>query len=66
MIDGSNINIKQIIILITINAEISSNKSGFRIQFSFDKQPCLLLCYEYNLSVPNKFYICYVNMKEDL
>ena len=46
------------------NAELSSNKSGFRIQIIFDKQPCLLLCYEYNMSIPNKFDIYYVNMKE--
>jgi hypothetical protein len=46
------------------NAELSSNKSGFRIQIIFDKQPCLLLCYEYNMSIPNKFDIYYVTMKE--
>jgi len=46
------------------DAEISSNKSGFRIQLSFDKQPCMLLCYEYNMSVPNNLSISYVNMKE--
>ena len=46
------------------NAELSSNKSGFRIQLSFDKQPCMLLCYEYNMSVPNNLSISYVNMKE--
>ena len=46
------------------NAELSSNKSGFRIQIIFDKQPCSLLCYEYNMSIPNKFDIYYVTMKE--
>jgi hypothetical protein len=46
------------------NAELSSNKSGFRIQIIFDKQPCLLLCYDNNMSIPNKFDIYYVNMKE--
>ena len=46
------------------NAELSSNKSGFRIQIIFDKQPCMLLSYEYNMSIPNKFDICYINMKE--
>lgn len=46
------------------NAELSSNKSGFGFVFSFDKQPCMLLSYEYNMSIPNKFDICYINMKE--
>ena len=46
------------------DAEISSNKLGFEFVVSFDKQPCMLLCYENNKSVPNKFSICYVNMKE--
>ena len=46
------------------DAEISSNKLGFEFVVSFDKQPCMRLCYENNKSVPNKFSICYVNMKE--
>jgi len=46
------------------DAEISSNKSGFIIQVSFYKQPCMQLSYEYNMSVPNNFSISYVNMKE--
>jgi hypothetical protein len=44
--------------------EISSNKLGFEFVVYFDKQPCMRLCYENNKSVPNKFYINYVNMKE--
>jgi hypothetical protein len=44
--------------------EISSDKSGFEFAFSFDKQPCMLLRYENNKSVPNIFFISYVNMKE--
>jgi len=44
--------------------EISSDKSGFEFAFSFDKQPCMLLRYENNKSVPNIFTIIYVNMKE--
>ena len=44
--------------------EISSNKLGFEFVVYFDKQPCMRLCYENNKSVPNKFSINYVNMKE--
>jgi hypothetical protein len=44
--------------------EISSNKLGFEFAVSFDKQPCMRLCYENNKSVPNIFTIIYVNMKE--
>jgi hypothetical protein len=44
--------------------EISSNKLGFVFMFSFDKHPCTLLHYENNMSVPNNFFISYVNMKE--
>ena len=44
--------------------EISSNKSGFEFVVSFDKHPCMLLCYENNKSVANKFVISYINMKE--
>lgn len=44
--------------------EISSDKLGFEFAFSFDKQPCMLLCYENNKSVPNNFTISYVHMKE--
>jgi hypothetical protein len=44
--------------------EISSNKLGFEFVVSFDKQPCMRLCYENNKSVPNIFFISYVNMKE--
>jgi hypothetical protein len=45
--------------------EISSNKSGFNFVLSFDKHPCMILCYENNMSVPNNFFISYVNMKEE-
>jgi len=44
--------------------EISSNKLGFEFAFCFDKQPCMLLRYENNRSIPNIFSISYVNMKE--
>ena len=44
--------------------EISSNKLGFEFAVRFDKQPCMRLCYENNKSVPNIFFISYVNMKE--
>ena len=44
--------------------EISSNKLGFEFVVSFDKQPCMLLCYENNKSITNNFFISYVNMKE--
>ena len=44
--------------------EISSNKSGFEFVVSFNKHPCMLLCYENNKSVTNKFVISYINMKE--
>ena len=46
------------------DTEISSNKLGFEFVVSFDKQSCMLLCYENNKSVPNIFFISYVNMKE--
>ena len=45
--------------------EISSNKSGFNFVLRFDKHPCMILCYENNMSVPNNFFISYVNMKEE-
>jgi hypothetical protein len=35
--------------------ETSSNKLGFEFVFSFDKQPCMLLRYENNMSIPNFF-----------
>jgi hypothetical protein len=44
--------------------DISSNKLGFEFVVGFDKQPCMRLCYENNKSVPNNFFISYVNMKE--
>jgi hypothetical protein len=46
------------------STEISSNKYCFGFVFSFDKQPCMILSYEYDMSIPNKFDICYINMKE--
>ena len=43
---------------------MSSNKLGFEFMFNFDKHPCMILRYENNMSVPDKFFISYVNMKE--
>ena len=44
--------------------EISSNDTSFYFEFSFDSEPALSLCYDYNWSYNNLFEICYTDMKE--
>ena len=44
--------------------EISPNDTSFYFEFSFDSEPALSLCYDYNWSYNNLFEICYTDMKE--
>jgi len=45
------------------HAAISHNDIGFYFEFAFDKQPNLMLCYDYCWSDENEFEICYTDMK---
>lgn len=40
----------------------SPNDNSFYFQFTFDNQPMVVLCYDYN-SYNNQFEICYTDMK---
>mgnify|MGYP006075288977 CR=1 FL=1 len=42
---------------------ISHNNTSFYFEFAFDKQPNLMLCYDYCWSDVNEFEICYTDMK---
>ena len=42
---------------------ISHNDISFYFEFAFDKQPNLMLCYDYKWSYANDFEICYTDMK---
>jgi hypothetical protein len=42
---------------------ISHNDISFYFEFAFDKQPNLMLCYDYCWSDENEFEICYTDMK---
>ena len=44
--------------------ETRPNDTSFYFEFSFDSEPALSLCYDYNFSYPNEFEICYTDMKE--
>ena len=44
------------------NIELSEN--GFYFEVDFDKYKGLGLVYDYNFSYPNKFEICYYDIKE--
>ena len=42
---------------------ISHNNTSFYFEFAFDKQPKIMLCYDYCWSDDNDFEICYTDMK---
>lgn len=44
------------------NIELSNR--AFYFEFAFEKQPKIILCYDYNWSYNNTFEICYTDMKE--
>ena len=44
--------------------ETRPNDTSFYFEFSFDSEPAISLCYDYNFSYPNEFEICYTDMKE--
>ena len=39
------------------------DNNKFYFEFSFNNEPMLNLCYDYNWSYDNVFEICYTNMK---
>jgi hypothetical protein len=53
---------KKLLILNQKSAYI--NKHAFYFEFSFDAQPLLFLCYDFNWSYQNEFEICYTDMKK--
>ena len=52
---------KQIIMKDTITRP---NESSFYFEFAFDRQPNVMLCYDYHWSDENDFEICYTDMKD--
>ncbi len=49
--------------IIMKDTETRPNKTCFYFEFAFDKQPNLVLCYDYNYNFNNQFEICYTDMK---
>ena len=49
--------------IIMKDTETRPNDTSFYFEFAFDKQPNLVLCYDYNYKVNNQFEICYTDMK---
>jgi len=47
---------------IIMNTHISPVDTRFYFEFSFDNQPNLILCYDYNWSYDNQFEICYTDI----
>ena len=45
------------------DTETRPNDTSFYFEFAFDKQPNLVLCYDYNYNFNNQFEICYTDMK---
>lgn len=45
------------------NITTRPNDTSFYFEFAFDKQPNIVLCYDYNWSNNNVFEICYTDMK---
>ena len=43
---------------------ISQVDTSFYFEFTFDNQPMLVLCYDYNWSYDNTYEICYTDMKD--
>ena len=46
-----------------MDTETRASDTSFYFEFSFDNQPSLSLCYDYNWSYNNVFEICYTDMK---
>lgn len=49
---------------IIMNTYVSPVDTGFYFEFSFDKNPNIMLCYDYNWSYNNQFEICYTDMTD--
>ena len=49
--------------IIMKDTETRPNDTSFYFEFAFDKQPNLVLCYDYNYNFNNQFEICYTDMK---
>ena len=47
---------------IIMNTYVSPVETSFYFEFAFDKQPNLILCYDYNWSYNNQFEICYTDL----
>ena len=47
---------------IIMNTYVSPVDTSFYFEFAFDKQPNLILCYDYNWSYNNQFEICYTDL----
>ena len=47
---------------IMMNTYVSPVDTGFFFEVTFEKQPNLILCYDYNWSYNNQFEICYTNL----
>lgn len=45
------------------NTETRPDDTSFYFEFAFDKQPNLILCYDFNWSYNNVFEICYTDLK---
>jgi len=45
------------------DTDTSPVDNRFYFEFAFEKQPNLMLCYDYNWSANNEFEICYTDMK---
>lgn len=53
---------KKLQILKTMESDIN-RKGGFYFDFSFDGLKGVYLCYDYNFSWPDRFEICYVDLR---
>ena len=49
--------------IIMKDTETRPNDTSFYFEFAFDKQPNLVLCYDYNWSYDNVFEICYTDIR---
>ena len=47
---------------IIMNTYVSPVDTAFFFEVTFDNQPNLILCYDYNWSYNNQFEICYTNL----
>ena len=49
---------------IIMNTYVSPVDTSFYFEFTFDKHPNLILCYDYNWSYNNQFEICYTDLTD--